>query len=110
MFGFLLLNLLMLIVTISLLSVLSTYLQLCSGHHEWWWRSFYVGMSGGVYMAIYCVLYMLKNMDALDLLSDLSIIVYIVSFLGCYSVAAGAISVQASYIFTKRIYADIRKD
>ena len=48
MFGFLLLNVLMLVVVISLLSVLQTYMQLCQQNYEWWWRSFYVGASGGM--------------------------------------------------------------
>ena len=52
MFGFLLLNLVMHAVIISLLSIISTYKQLSSGDHCWWWRSFLVGASSTIYISI----------------------------------------------------------
>jgi len=53
---------------------------------------------------------MVTQMDLMSLTSDLSFIFYAVLFIGCYSTAAGAISMQASYSFTKSIYSDIRSD
>ena len=49
-------------------------------------------------------------MNLADLVADMSFIFYCVLFIGCYSMAAGAISVHASYVFVKRIYGTIRKD
>ena len=110
MFGFLLLNLLTLIITIALLSILTTYMQLCYQNHHWWWRSFLIGASGGIYISLYCLFYMGTQMDLYSVGSDLSFIFYAVLFIGCYSTAAGAISVSASYSFVKSIYGNIRKD
>lgn len=110
MFGFLLLNLLMQVVIIGLISIIATYMQLSQQNYHWWWRSFLIGASGGIYIGLYCLWYMVTQLDLLSLSSDLSFIFYAVLFIGCYSTAAGAISVQASYSFTKSIYSDIRSD
>ncbi len=110
MFGFLLLNLIMQAIMIALLSVVATYMQLCYQNYHWWWRSFLIGASGSLYIGLYCLWYMAMEMDLSSLTSDLSFILYVVLFIGCYAIAAGAISVQASYTFVKYIYSAIRKD
>ena len=58
MFGFLLLNFVLQVVIIALLACLQTYMQLSYQNHEWPWRSFVVGGSGGLYMALYSIYYM----------------------------------------------------
>ena len=52
MFGFLLLSILSQAIIISLLSIISTYMQLCSQNYHWWWRSFVIGASGSLYIAL----------------------------------------------------------
>ena len=110
MFGFLLFNILLQILTISLLAILQTYLQLCYQHYEWWWRSFVTGASGAVFMAIYSVFFLLTKMKISDFVSDASFLVYVAVFIVCYGAAAGAIAVNASYYFVAKIYSSIRKD
>ncbi len=53
---------------------------------------------------------MITQINMHDLTSDMSFIFYVILILGCYFMAAGAISVQASYVFVKNIYTSIRKD
>jgi len=61
MFGFLLLNFLLQAIIISLLSILQTYMQLCHQNYEWWWRSFAVGSSGSIFMAVHALFYLLSQ-------------------------------------------------
>mmetsp|Transcript_31057 Transcript_31057/g.38381 ORF Transcript_31057/g.38381 Transcript_31057/m.38381 type:complete len:111 (+) Transcript_31057:864-1196(+) len=110
MFGFLLLNVLLLVAVIALLSILQTYMQLNAQNPAWQWRSFYTGASGGLWIAAYFIIYFAKNLTVHDLVSDMSFLVYISVFVCSYVMAAGAISVTASYFFVRSIYSDIRKD
>lgn len=50
MFGVLFINLWLLIIVIGLVSVLLTYLSLQRGNWAWWWRSFAIGYSTGLYL------------------------------------------------------------
>ena len=106
MFGFLLINFFLQVMIISLLSVIQTYMQLCYQNYEWWWRSFWVGASCAIYICIYALYYLSTQMSLSDIASDVGFLIYIYVFLGCYVFAAGAISVQASYIFVSRIYSN----
>ena len=92
MFGFLLINFLLLIVIIALLSIISTYTQLCNQNYEWWWRSFVVGGSGGIYLAIYAVIYAFTTLKLSDVASDVGFIVYSYIFICLYICAAGFVS------------------
>jgi len=93
MFGFLLVNFLLQMMIISLLSILQTYMQLCNQHWEWWWRSFFVGASGGLFMTAWLVYYSLHNMSISDLNNDVMMLIYIILFVVLYSTAAGAVAV-----------------
>lgn len=99
MFGHLLLSMILLLVIISLLSILSTYLQLERQDPQWWWRSFIVGASGGIYIAAYCLCLIVMNMNLKDFASDASVFIYVTVIACSYSVLAGAVSTQASYFF-----------
>lgn len=110
MFGFLLLNLILQIAIISLLSILQTYMQLCYQNYEWWWRSFAVGASGTLYMILYAVFFALTKLKINDPYTDIAFLIYVFLFIGCYSLGAGTIAVQASYYFVSNIYSDIRVD
>lgn len=110
MFGFLLLNLLLLVIVVTMLSILQTYMQLCQQNYEWWWRSFFTGASGGIWMIAYFVIYFAKNLEWFDIFSDMIFLSYTSLFVSCYVVAAGAISVSASYLFVKSLYSDVRSD
>lgn len=110
MFGFLLVNFILQVLIIGLLSCIQTYMQLCYQNYEWWWRSFYVGASCAIYIAIYAVWYLATQMRLADIASDVGFLIYIYALLGMYVFAAGAISVQASYMFVSKIYANQRSD
>ena len=79
-------------------------MQLNYGNYEWWWRSFYVGGSGGFYMFAYSIYYLLVYMRFSDLTTDATFSIYVVLMIFMYSCAAGTLATQASYLFVKNIY------
>ena len=85
-------------------------MQLCNGNYLWWWRSFWVGASGALYIVIYCTSYVLMNLDKFEPLEDISVLIYIGLLALCYGCASGAVSVYASFYFTTNIYKNIRNE
>ena len=85
-------------------------MQLCYQNYEWWWRSFAVGGSCAIYIALYAIWYLTTSMNIKDVVSDIGFLIYIYVFIGCYVFASGFISVQASYMFVSRIYSNQRSD
>ena len=110
MFGFLLVNFIMLVVIVSLLSVVQTYMQLCHQNYEWWWRSFAVGACGGIYMALYALWFLITQMKVGAFSNDAAFLIYVVLFIGCYCMAMGTVAVQASYLFVAKIYSGLRSE
>mmetsp|Transcript_37337 Transcript_37337/g.6687 ORF Transcript_37337/g.6687 Transcript_37337/m.6687 type:complete len:92 (+) Transcript_37337:76-351(+) len=62
LFGFLFLCFIVLVVTSAEVSILMTYIQLCREDYRWWWLSFGVSGSSGMYMLAYAVLYYLTEL------------------------------------------------
>ena len=58
MFGFLFVNLHLLVMVVGLLSIVYTYVQLNAQNWKWWWNAFMLGMSAGVYMGGYSLYFM----------------------------------------------------
>ena len=110
MFGFLTINAFLLMVIISLLSIISTYMSLCYQNYEWQWKSFWVGASGGIYLALYMLMYAFTMMNIKDVMQDLGFFFQMVVMLGCYTLGAGFIANRASYYFVNSIYKDLRSD
>ena len=111
MFGFLTVNFLLMAVVIALLAIVQIYMQLTYGNYEWWWRTFFIGASGGFYFCAYAVIYMLVNMDfASVLLSDIIYLLFLYIFVFTYSVMCGSIACMAGYIFVESIYSNIKFD
>ena len=110
LFYFLLIDVILLILVISLLSILQTYMQLQCGNYAWWWRSFWTGASGGLYLSIYSVVFLFAEMDFSNIDSDLVYVTEMVLFIGCYMLAAGTLSVAASYVFVEHLYTGIKGD
>jgi len=104
MFGILILSLAMMVVTIASLSIVVTYKLLCHQNYDWWWSSFNLGASGGVYMLIYSVFWMIAYEDIGFLGSDFVYWITMVLVSGCFGVMCGSISLLSSYLFVESIY------
>ena len=106
MFGFLLLSILSQAIIISLLSIISTYMQLCSQNYRFWWRSFVIGASGALYIALEIAYQYLKRMTHSDWVSHGILLINATIFIGCYILASGYVGVCSSYIFVSNLYND----
>ena len=108
MFGFLFVNFLLHAVTTCLLAVVQTYLTLSYQNYEWWWRSFWTGASGSVFVGAYAIYYLMTVMDITSVSSDLVYILYTQIFVIFFGIMSGMISVFASYLFIEFLYSNIK--
>ena len=104
MFGYLSLALITQAIIISLSSIISTYMQLCHQNYHWWWRSFVIGATGSLYIALEIAYQKRLRMFNADWASNGIIMTNATIFLGCYICAAGAIGVCSSYYFVSNLY------
>ena len=104
MFLVLLGSLVMMGVTIAALSICITYKLLCHGNYDWWWHSFCLGVSGGLYMLAYSMYYMFFREEYKVLSEDILYYLIMTLICSCYGFMCGAISILASYLFVERIY------
>ena len=109
-FGFLFLVMVVLLITCAEVSILLSYLQLCSEDYRWWWRSFLSSGSCAMYMMLYSIYY---NLTELDMSGVVPVILYF-GYMGLISftlfLVAGTIGFLSSLWFTHRIYASIKVD
>ena len=110
MFGFLLINFLLMAGVISLLAIVQIYMQLSYGNYEWWWRTFFIGASGGLYVALYAVFYLVFHMDLQLIGFDLIYLVYVYLFTVIFSIMCGSIACMSGYLFVENIYKNIKFD
>ena len=123
-FGFLSSVSLILLVTISEVTIIATYSQLCAevGHlhllpvsrsrqsklmnqnHHWWWQSFLTGGSSAFWVFAYCIWYYFVKLHVTGFVSGLLFFSY--SFLACavYGLLTGTVGFLTAYAFIKRIY------
>lgn len=104
MFAILLVSLILMTVTIASLSVMVTYQLLRHQNYDWWWSSFSLGASGGLYMMLYSVYYMVRYEDMSFLSSDFIYFLTMTLVSACFAAMCGAIAVLSSYLFVERIY------
>ena len=104
LFGILFTSMLLLAISVASLSIVVTYKGLCHQNYDWWWNSFCLGASGGLYMWLYSIYFMLQNEDLSLLGADLVYFCTMTMISSCFGVMCGAIAVLASYLFVERIY------
>ncbi|KAG7366853.1 endomembrane protein 70-domain containing protein [Nitzschia inconspicua] len=110
MMGFLLAVLLILAATCAEVSVVMTYLQLCAEDHRWWWKSFFNCASGGFYLFLYSLWFLVSR---LDLVGILPVVVYL-TYMGiislCFGLFCGSVGVLCSFWFIRSIYSALKVD
>ncbi|KAE9978920.1 hypothetical protein BLS_000195 [Venturia inaequalis] len=109
-FGFLAVVCGILIITVIEVTVVATYIQLCSENYHWWWQSFFVGGASSVWIFAYCVWYYVFKLHITGFVS--SILFFTYSFLACtvYGLLTGTIGFLAAYAFVRRIYGAVKVD
>jgi len=103
---YLLISNIILIITSSQIGILFTYLNLCKGDYRWWWKSFLVSASPGIYIIIFSVFYLFK----LKFLQLSSIIIYL-NFMVLLSIMisliCGTSGLLLTFLFLRNIYSKI---
>ncbi|KAL1999188.1 hypothetical protein VTN02DRAFT_4906 [Thermoascus thermophilus] len=109
-FGFLSVVSTILIVTVSEVTVIATYSQLCAENYHWWWQSFFVGGSSAVWIFGYCIWFYIFKLHVSGFVSSLLFFSY--SFLACtvYGLLTGTVGFLTAYAFIRRIYSAIKVD
>lgn len=108
--GFLLSVLLILIATCAQVSIVLIYLQLCAEDHRWWWSSFFNCASGGLYLFLYSLYFLVSR---LQMVGSLPVVVYL-TYMGmisiCFGLVCGAVGFLAAFWFTRTIYGAVKVD
>lgn len=109
-FGFLTVVCAILIVTVSEVTIIATYSQLCAENYHWWWQSFITGGSSAFWIFAYSIWYYFFKLHVTGFVSSLFFFCY--SFLACavYGLLTGTVGFLASYAFVRRIYNSIKVD
>ncbi|KAL1977325.1 hypothetical protein VTN31DRAFT_184 [Thermomyces dupontii] len=109
-FGFLSVVCAILLVTVSEMTIIATYGQLCAENYHWWWRSFMTGGSSAVWVFVYCIWYYMFKLHITGFVSSLLFFSY--SFLACvvYGLLTGTVGFLTAYVFVRRIYSVIKVD
>jgi transmembrane 9 superfamily protein 2/4 len=108
MFWLLWLNVFILIAVVSLMSVLMTYMTLQSQNWDWWWRSFNIGATAGVWMMIWSI-YAMSHVFKMNFIAGE--VIYLLYMLVCsamFSLICGTVSLTASFLFVTRIYSGVK--
>ncbi|KAF7511039.1 hypothetical protein GJ744_005585 [Endocarpon pusillum] len=109
-FGFLSVVSIILIITVSEVTIIATYIQLCSENHHWWWQSFFVGAGSALWVFAYCVWYYATRLHIQGFIS--SILFFSYSFLACvvYGLLTGTVGFLTAYAFVRRLYSATKVD
>lgn len=108
--GFLTLVCFVFTLSVSTVSMVMCYCQLCNEDYKWWWKSFFNGASIGLYIFVYSLYYLVVK---LELVGFLSLAVYIsYMFMICFTFAlyCGGVGVISSFWFCRKIYAAVKVD
>ncbi|XP_046575927.1 LOW QUALITY PROTEIN: transmembrane 9 superfamily member 4-like [Haliotis rubra] len=110
LFGFLFIVFIILIVSVSQISIVMVYFQLCGEDYHWWWRSYIVSGGSAVYIFAYSVFYFITKLEITEFIPTLLYFGYTGIIVLTFWVLTGTIGFYAAYWFIRKIYAAIKID
>lgn len=110
MFAFIFLNINLMLVVISVISILCTYFQLQSGNWAWWWRSFFTGGTVGIWIFLYIIYHGIVEFHLAGFGSFLVYLLYTILFSQMFGMMCAMISVLASWFFVTFLYMQSKSD
>jgi len=110
LFGFLFLCFLVLLVSSAEVSILMTYILLCREDYRWWWLSFGVAGSSGVYFFGYSILYYLTELNFTRVSSVVLYFGYMLLGSMAFALITGTAGFLATFSFVRAIYSLIKVD
>lgn len=108
--GFLFVVLLILIATCAQVSIVMTYLQLCSEDHRWWWTSFFQCGSAGIYLFVYCLWFLISRLEMVGVLPVVVYLTYMGMISICFGLVCGSIGFMSAFAFARTIYGAVKVD
>ena len=108
MFGFIFITLCLWVISSAEVAVVATYLSLCLEDHRWWWKAVIVPSSFGLYMFVMSIVYFLSIMP-----SGITTMLFVTySFMTSLvlSTIAGAVGLEVSLQFVRKIYSEVKVD
>jgi transmembrane 9 superfamily protein 2/4 len=109
-FGFLMLCMVILFITVAETSILLCYLQLCNEDYRWWWRSFITSGSCAFYTMIYSVWYNMTELSLSGLAPQAVYFGYMTLICFTFFLITGTIGFFACFWFNIQIYGSIKVD
>ena len=110
LFGFLFMCFVVLSLTSAEVSILMTYIILCREDYRWWWVSFGVAGSSGLYMFGYSAFYYFISLEITRFSSTILYFGYMLLVSVAYGVITGTIGFLATYLFIRKIYSMIKSE
>lgn len=110
MMGLLMVVLLILVATCSTVSVVFCYLQLCAEDHRWWWKSFRNTATAGLYLFLYSLWFLGRQLDLVGVLPVVVYLTYMSMISAAFSLLCGAVGFLTCLWFTRRIYGAVKID
>lgn len=108
--GFLLAVLLILVATCAQVSIVLTYLELCTENHRWWWTSFFHCASAGFYLFLYSLWFLASRLEMVGFFPVVIYLTYMGMISLCFGLVCGSIGFLASFYFTRTIYGAVKVD
>ena len=110
LFGFLFLCFIFLMITSAEVSILMIYILLCKEDYRWWWASFEVAGSSGIYFFMYSFAYYYTELNFSRVSSFIFYFGYMLLASTIYALITGTIGFIAAFIFIRTIYSLIKCD
>eukprot|EP00759_Apiculatamorpha_spiralis_P026227 PhF_6_TR29309/c0_g1_i1/m.42981/K17086/TM9SF2_4; transmembrane 9 superfamily member 2/4 len=109
-FGFLALVFVIVVVTVSEITIVMVYFQLCYEDYQWWWRSFLMSASSGVHLFLYSAYYFFTALTVQQLSSSALYFGYMSMVSAFFGLTTGTIGFLSAFFFVRYIYSHIRID
>ena len=110
MFGFLFLAFSLTTMLCAQITIALTYRLLCAENYRWQWRAFNGAGAGAAWVLVYALLYWLVYLRFASATGVLLYVGYSALIAFLFYVLMGTVGFFASWMFTRRIYREIRVD
>ncbi|KAL5016485.1 hypothetical protein ScPMuIL_006074 [Solemya velum] len=110
LFGFLFLVFIILVISVSQISIVMVYFQLCGEDYHWWWRSYIVSGGSALYVFAYSIFYFVTKLDITEFIPTLLYFGYTLLMVLTFWILTGTIGFYAAYFFIRKIYSAIKID
>eukprot|EP00002_Diphylleia_rotans_P009050 TRINITY_DN1906_c0_g1_i5.p1 TRINITY_DN1906_c0_g1~~TRINITY_DN1906_c0_g1_i5.p1 ORF type:complete len:287 (+),score=53.98 TRINITY_DN1906_c0_g1_i5:366-1226(+) len=109
-FGILFVVLCILLITSGEIAIVLCYFQLCNENYHWWWRSFLVSASSGIYIFLYCIFYFVTKLQIHSFVSALLFFSYSLIMCLLFFVLTGTVGYFSCLWFVRKIYSSVKID